>query len=250
MHHDQCTSKIEKAKDAPAQRSVHRMARFSIIIPDALSATVKARAEEEEVSLAEVGRRALSAWCTADAPDTAAEYTAEIDRCTAAHQAAKTARDEAIARADKGEADLVRLEAESERLREDLVRATTARDQFAERVERLEAERHARELTLARLEVQVQGLEKEVSRLELHLADAKHAAEMSEGLLAAAGRREAELVERFGPRMITEESTPAEVVEAVAPIPASSAPPADLTFRQRVVYVFTGRAPRPVGDVP
>ena len=96
MHHDQCTNKIEKAKDAPAQRSVHRMARFSIIIPDDLSATVKARAEEEEVSLAEVGRRALSAWCTADAPDTTAEYTAEIERCTTAHQAATTARDEAI----------------------------------------------------------------------------------------------------------------------------------------------------------
>ena len=142
MHHDQCTNKIEKAKDAPAQRSVHRMARFSIIIPDALSATVKARAEEEEVSLAEVGRRALSAWCTADAPDTTAEYTAEIERCTTAHQAATTARDEAIALVERGKADLVRLGAESERLREDLVRATTTRDQFAERVERLEDERH------------------------------------------------------------------------------------------------------------
>lgn len=134
MHHDQCTNKIEKAKDAPAQRSVHRMARFSIIIPDDLSATVKARAEEEEVSLAEVGRRALSAWCTADAPDTTAEYTAEIERCTTAHQAATTARDEAIALVERGKADLVRLEAESERLREDLVRTTTTRDQFAERV--------------------------------------------------------------------------------------------------------------------
>lgn len=243
MHHNQCTNKIEKAKDAPAQRSVHRMARFSIIIPDDLSATVKARAEEEEVSLAEVGRRALSAWCTTDAPDTTAEYTAEIERCTTAHQAATTARDEAIALVDRVKADLVRLEAERERLREDLLHTTTARDQFAERVERLEAERHARELTLARLEVQVQGLEKEVSRLELHLADAKHAAELSEGLLAAAAHRESEILERFGPRMIAAESTPAEVVEAVAPIPASSAPPADLTFRQRVVYVFTGRAP-------
>lgn len=226
------------------------MARFSIIIPDALAEAVKARADEEEVSLAEVGRRALSAWCTADAPDTTAEYTAEIERCTTAHQAAIAARDEAIALLDRGTADLAAAAAESERLREDLVRTGAVRDQLAERVERLDTERHAREMALARLEVQVQGLEKEVSRLELHLADAKHAAELNEGLLAAAAHRESELLERFGPRMITAESTPAEVVEAVAPIPAEVAPPAEptsppaaLSFLDRVVYVFTGRAP-------
>lgn len=103
------------------------MARFSIIIPDALSEAVRARAEEDGVSLAEVGRRALGAWCgVSDAPPYTTPETHAETSTTPPGEPFDTGADlrhdlaAALARADQAEGiALARLE-EIARLRQDL----------------------------------------------------------------------------------------------------------------------------------
>lgn len=83
-------------------RKIVAMARFSILIPDELAETVRARADREGVSLAEIGRRALSAWCTADGVPDAPPCTTTPDPS----ETSTTALREAIARADMLASDL------------------------------------------------------------------------------------------------------------------------------------------------
>ena len=118
-------------------RKIVMMARFSILIPDELAETVRARADRDGVSLAEIGRRALSAWCTADGvPD--------APPCTTAPEPSETsttALRDAIARADMLASDLAAVTAERDRAREDLDALRTRADQAeavaAERLTRI-----------------------------------------------------------------------------------------------------------------
>lgn len=83
-------------------KKIVMMARFSILIPDELAETVRARADREGVSLAEVGRRALSAWCTADGVPDAPPCTTTPDPSETSTAALR----EAITRADVLASDL------------------------------------------------------------------------------------------------------------------------------------------------
>lgn len=112
--------------------------RYSVALPDDVIAAVRKCAEEAGITQAELTRRALIAYCTRSAPlSTPASTPPPAPAGTPfdaplytpgdeAIQTAIAARDEAIARATRAEADLATITAERDTAREDLA---TAEDQ-------------------------------------------------------------------------------------------------------------------------
>lgn len=109
--------------------------RYSVALPDEVIAAVRKCAEDAGITQAELTRRALIAYCTPAAPLSTPASTPPIAPAgtppdaplyTPSDEAIETAiaaRDEAIARATRVEADLATITAERDQAREDLAAA-------------------------------------------------------------------------------------------------------------------------------